>query len=148
MKEKSKIQMRLIVLFSLLVAFSAINAQSKELPKTKRDWQSFDTYEFSGVSLNHKFTGDMYFKRNGVEVDLKKEKLRFKENGYFKINEALIKLEQDKLTVEVCTGFEKLNYKAKEVIKDKGEIYLKGNASLTFPNQSKLRTNEIIIKEN
>lgn len=148
MRTKVRKQIARWFLFLIIFLFQFVaDASSKELPKTKSDWMSFEAYNFSGNSSNYKFIGDMNFKRNGVEVDIKKDTIVFKKNAFFQTNSSLIKLEQNKLIVFTEEEFVTLEYEAVEIAQKNNKIYLEGNAVLKFSNNSTLKANTIIIKK-
>lgn len=139
--------MRWILLLGLFLFQIEVCANPNELPKTKSDWMSFDSYNFSGTSSGYTFKGDMYFKRNGVEIDIKTDTVIFMKDAYFKTNSSLIKLEQNKLIISTAEELTNLKYEATEVVEKENKICLIGNASLKFPNKSTFKANEIIIEK-
>ena len=124
-----------------------VSANLKRLPITKNDWMSFDNYNFSGNSSGNTFKGDMYFKRNGVEIDIKTDTVIFMKDAYFKTNSSLIKLEQNKLIISTAEELTNLKYEATEVVETENKICLTGSASIKFPNKSTFKANEIIIEK-
>ena len=136
------------VLLSALFLFQlGGNAAPEKLPKTKKDWMSFDSYNFSGNSSGYTFKGDLYFRRNGVEIDIKKDHVVFMANAYFKVNSSLVKLEQGKLIVSTTEEFTSLKYSADKVVEKEHKLYLTGNVILSFSNKSTFKANEIIIEK-
>ena len=141
------IEMKWVLLLGLFLFQTEVGANPSELPKTKSDWMSFDSYNFSGTSSGHTFKGDMYFKRNGVEIDIKTDTVTFMKDAYFKTNSSLIKLEQNKLIISTAEEVTNLKYEAAEVVVKGNKIRLTGNASLKFPNKSTFKANEIVIEK-
>lgn len=149
MRTKVKnLEMKWVLLLGLFLFQIEVSANNpKELPKTKSDWMSFDSYNFYGSSSGYTFKGDMYFKRNGVEIDIKMDTVIFMKDAYFKTNSSLIKLEQNKLIISTAEELTNLKYEATEVVETENKIYLIGSASLKFPNKSTFKANEIIIEK-
>ena len=148
MRAKVKnIEMKWVLLLGLVLFQIEVSANTKELPKTKSDWMSFDSYNFSGKSSGNTFKGDMNFKRNVVEIDIKTDTVIFMKDAYFKTNSSLIKLEQNKLIISTAEEVTNLKYEATEVVAKGNKICLTGNASLKFPNKSTFKANEIVIEK-
>ncbi len=141
------VKLKWILLFGLFLFQLGVSANPEKLPKTKSDWMSFDSYNFSGNSSGYTFSGDIYFKRNGVEVDIKKDNVIFMKDAYFKTNSSLIKLEQNKLIVFTTEKLTDLKYNADKVVEEENKLYLMGNALLSFPNKSIFKASEIIIEK-
>ena len=136
-----------MILLGIFLLQININANSQELPKKKSDWIQFETYQFSGNSSSYTFDGDMHFKRNGVEVDIKNDVVVFKKNAYFKTNALLVKLEQAKLIISVKKKIKGVKYTADKVIEKDGKLHLKGNVSLTLSKKNTFKANEIILDQ-
>ena len=136
-----------VLLSGLFLFQTSVRADTGKLPKTKRDWMSFEYYNFSGNSSGYTFNGDLSFKRNGVEADIKKDKVAFLKDAYFKTNSSLIKLEQDKLIISTTEELTNLKYHADKVVEQENKIFLIGNAFLNFPNKSTFKANEITIEK-
>jgi hypothetical protein len=148
MRTKVKnVEMKWVLLLGLFLFQFEVSANPKDLPKTKSDWMSFDSYNFSGNSSGNTFKGDIYFKRNGVEIDIKTDIVIFMEGAYFKTNSSLIKLEQDKLIISTTEKLTNLKFEATEVVETDNKICLMGSASLKFQNKSTFKANEIIIEK-
>lgn len=141
-----KTQVKWILLIGLVLCLFGVNANSQELPKTKNDWRNFDSYKFSGNSFGFTYMGNIYFKRNGVEVDIKEDTVVFMNNAYFKTNSSIVKLEQGKLIISTTEEIARLTYHADKIEEKENKLHLIGDAFLNFPSKSTFRANEIIIE--
>ena len=71
-------------------------------PVTKEDWKTFEYASQDNPGRNIKFG------RNGAEVKIKKGKIKFMKDGYFKTGPFSVKLEQNKLIINFENNLEKL----------------------------------------
>lgn len=140
------VKLKWILLLSLFLFQAGANVYSQELPKNKKDWMSFESYRFSGNSSGYTYEGNIYFKRNGVEVDIKNDKVVFLKDGYFKTNTSIVKLEQGKLVVSTSEELSGLKYSAEKMEKKEDKLFLMGNVLVTFPNKSTFKANEITME--
>lgn len=111
-------------------------------PKTKKDWESFEYVSWDTPKRNVKF------KRNGAEVSIKRGKIAFMENGYFKTGPFLVKLEQDKLIVSSDEEISSLTIASENLDKNNHGTHLIGNSILSLNDNYIFKANEIVILAN
>ena len=145
---RKTVKLKWILLLIVLAFQNRANANIEKLPKTKSDWMVFECYKFSGNSSGYNYYGDIYFKRNGVEIDIKNEHVIFKKNAFFETDKSTVKLEQNKLIVSTAEELSSLKYKADGVVKTNNKLILTGNVQLIFPNKSTFKAHEIIVGNN
>jgi hypothetical protein len=120
----------------------AIRVALSKPPMKKEDWETTEYYSQERPGKN------IEFHRNGAKVIIKRSRVDFMDDGYFRTGPFLVRLEQDKLIISTNKDIDKLTLDSENLEKNNQEIHLNGSSELALNDEFIFKANEIVVISN